>query len=96
MELGILFDDYGAVAERLKENFEEAGFATALNEPYSGREGLMFAAAQHGLAHGVIYLELEIRQDLIDTTQKARLLARRLAPAITKLAVRERDREERT
>ncbi len=92
MELGVLFDDYGAVARRLAENFEAEGFVTALNLPYSGREGLMFAAAQHGLEHGVIYLELEIRQDLIDTTQKARLVARRLAPAISRLAVREQER----
>lgn len=93
MEVGILFDDFEPVAARLAGNFELAGFPTALNEPYSGREGLMFAAARHGIAHGVIYLELEIRQDLIDTVQKAQLLARRLAPAITKLAVRTRSRE---
>lgn len=93
MEIGVLFDDFEAVAARLAGNFEKAGFVTALNAPYSGREGLMFAAARHGIAHGVIYLELEIRQDLIDTAQKARLVARRMAPAITALAVRRRVRE---
>lgn len=92
MELGILFDNYEPVAQRLAEGFREAGFVTALNEPYSGRTGLIFAANRHGREHGVIYVELEIRQDLIDTPEKAVATARRLEPAITNLQLRSRQR----
>ena len=70
MEIGVLFDSYDAVAQRLAEQFELQGFVTALNEPYSGLKGMMTVARRHGTAHGVIYLELELRQDLIDNRDK--------------------------
>lgn len=88
MEIGVLFDNYDSVAERLADSFREQGFKTALNEPYSGRTGLIFAANRHGREHGVIYIELEIRQDLIDTPEKAIEVARRMEPAISKLQIR--------
>ncbi|MCO4761040.1 MAG: N-formylglutamate amidohydrolase [Myxococcales bacterium] len=92
MEIGVLYDNYDAVAERLADNFTAEGFVTALNEPYSGRTGLIFAANRHGREHGVIYIELEIRQDLIDTPEKAIEVARRMEPAITRLQIRGRAR----
>jgi predicted N-formylglutamate amidohydrolase len=35
-----------------------------MNEPYSGRAGLIYSAARHASAHGKRALELEVRQDL--------------------------------
>ena len=95
MEIGVLFDNYEAVAERLGGLIEAQGFKTALNEPYSGMSGLIFSANLHGSNHGVIYIELEIRQDLIDTPEKAVEVARRLEPALTALQVRGTPRESR-
>ncbi len=92
MEIGVLFDNYVSVAERLAEGFREQGFVTALNEPYSGMTGLIFAANRHGREHGVIYIELEIRQDLIATQADAQAVARRLEPAISALQVRNQRR----
>ncbi len=92
MEIGVLYDNYDAVAERLADAFREQGFVTALNEPYSGRTGLIFAANRHGREHGVIYIELEIRQDLIDTPAKAIAVARRMEPAISSLQIRDTPR----
>ncbi len=84
MEIGILYDDYDDEAEGLKLAFEELEFVSALNEPYSGRppSGLMYSAQRHGWSLDVKYLELEIRQDLIDEPYKARATAKRLAKGL--------------
>jgi predicted N-formylglutamate amidohydrolase len=82
MEIGILFDDYDEHAWRLEGALAEQGFETVLNAPYSGRDGLIYAAQRHGRACGLVYLELEVRQDLIDTPEKARATGRRIATAL--------------
>lgn len=64
MEVGVLFDTQEALAMRAAEAIAAAGFVTALNEPYSGRAGLIHAAERHAGAHGRKALELEVRQDL--------------------------------
>lgn len=92
MEIGILFDRYRAVAQRLQLLLDGAGFRAALNAPYSGLGGMMFAANRHGRQHGVVYLEIEVRQDLITVPAKARALARRIAAALGELNIRTRRR----
>ena len=64
MEIGVLFDREEPLAERLARALTDAGFVTALNEPYSGRAGLIYAAERHASTHGRRALELEVRQDL--------------------------------
>jgi predicted N-formylglutamate amidohydrolase len=82
MEIGVLFDDHDAHAWRLQGALAEQGFETALNAPYSGRDGLTYAARRHGRKSELVYLELEVRQDLIDTPQKAGAVADRVARAL--------------
>ncbi len=82
MELAVLFDDFEELAMSLAGRLEAQGFVTALNEPYSGMEGMMPSAHRHGRAHGITYLEIEIRQDLIDTEAKAKAIAARLLEAL--------------
>ena len=86
MEVGILFDDFDELAWRLQSVVAEQGFETALNAPYSGRDGLIYAARRHGLAHGLVYVELEVRQDLIGTPSEAAAVADRLAVALSSFA----------
>jgi len=64
VEVGVLFDTQEALAVALAERIARAGFRTALNEPWSGRAGLIYAAERHAGAHGRKALELEVRQDL--------------------------------
>lgn len=64
MELGVLFDREEALAERAARVLRAVGFVTAMNEPYSGKDGLIHAAEHHAQAHGRRALELEVRQDL--------------------------------
>ena len=82
MELGVLFDDHEAHARRVVDALACEGFAVVENEPYSGLAGLIYAARRHGRAHGVVYLELEVRNDLIATAELARAVAPRIARAL--------------
>lgn len=84
MEVGVLFDDFDEDAWRLESALAEQGFESALNAPYSGRGpgALIYSANRHGRSLGVKYLELEVRQDLIETPAKAHAVAQRLARAL--------------
>lgn len=65
LEVGVLFDEEEALAERLASRLERAGFRVALNEPYSGKNGLLYSADRHARASGGRAIEIEVRQDLI-------------------------------
>jgi len=93
MEMGVLFDRFDPVAHRFAGHLRDEGFVTALNEPYNGKDGAIYSAGRHGCQHGVIYLELEIRQDIIDTEEKAADVAIRLARAIDVLKIRSAKRQ---
>jgi len=75
MEMGVLFDRDEAEARALEAAFAQLNLKTALNEPYSGRGGMMYSAQSHADRHGWRALELEIRQDLSgDPEQTDRLV----------------------
>jgi len=82
MEVGVLFDAFDEHAWRLEGALGAEGFAAVLNAPYAGKDGLIYSARRHGRAHGLVYLELEVRQDLIDTAAKAHAVAARIARAL--------------
>jgi predicted N-formylglutamate amidohydrolase len=86
MDVGILFDDFDELAWGLQSSVAEQGFETELNAPYSGRDGMIYAARRHGLAHGLVYVELEVRQDLLATPSEAAAVADRLAVALSSFA----------
>jgi predicted N-formylglutamate amidohydrolase len=56
--------------------------------PYSGKppDRLIHAAHTHGRRHSIEYLELEIRQDLIDAPARAAAVAERIAAALREIA----------
>jgi predicted N-formylglutamate amidohydrolase len=87
LEIGVLYDDPNAdQATTLVDLLRQEGFLTEHNEPYSGKNGMIYSAWRHGTNHNVPYLELEIRQDLIDTKEKAEAVATKVGNALTKLA----------
>jgi len=86
MEVGVLFDAHEEHAWRLEGALAEQGFETVLNAPYSGRDGMIYSAQRHGTEHDIVYLELEVRQDLIDTRAKALVTGRRIAGALAHYA----------
>jgi predicted N-formylglutamate amidohydrolase len=95
MEVGVLFDDHDLHAWHLEGALAEEGFESVLNAPYSGRDGLIYSAQRHGRAHELVYLELEVRQDLIDTPEKALATGRRIARALESYAPADEDRGAR-
>jgi predicted N-formylglutamate amidohydrolase len=93
LDVGVLFNPYEAIARRLAQSLEGRGLTTALNEPYSGRRGLIYSAERHGLNHQIVYLELEVNQALLSTPAKVYHLARIIAEAISELRLRTGDRD---
>lgn len=88
MDLGVLYDHHEPIAIRLRDEIAAEGFNTALNEPYSGRNGLMYSAHRHGTTNGAVFLELEINQALISTPAQARAMGRALTRAFGRLRIR--------
>ena len=86
VEVGVLYDVHDDHAEALAAAIAEQGFSTALNEAYSGKEGLIYAARLHGRAHDLTYVELEVRQDLIATLETAAEVGQRIAAALARCA----------
>lgn len=81
LEVGVLFDHAEPEAERLARGLSEAGLNVALNEPYSGKEGLIYAVDRHAQTHGRTALEIEVRQDLaVDPHFRARFI-----PALSRI-----------
>lgn len=75
LEVGVLFDDAEPEAAALAAALAEAGLTAALNEPYSGKEGLIYAVDRHAKSHGRTALEIEVRQDLaVDPSFRARFV----------------------
>lgn len=64
IEVGVLFDEDEAFAHKLADVIAASGFRVALNEPYSGKGGLMYAVQRHATTHRRLAVELELRQDL--------------------------------
>jgi predicted N-formylglutamate amidohydrolase len=64
IEVGVLFDLEDELGGALAARLAMAGFAVRLNEPYSGKEGMIYAASRCAAATGARALEIELRQDL--------------------------------
>ena len=64
-DLGILFDRYEALAQEFGQRLSHAGYRVRYNEPYSGYDGLIFSARNHGERHNLVYLEIEINNGLL-------------------------------
>lgn len=87
MEAGVLFDRDDELAAELVENMNREGLITASNAPYSGKDGLIYSANRHGAAHGLRYLEIEVRQDLLHNRHLAHHTAAKVANAVMRLGV---------
>ncbi|MEM7447956.1 MAG: N-formylglutamate amidohydrolase [Myxococcota bacterium] len=86
LEVGVLYDREEAAALQLGDALKHAGIGVELNEPYSGKAGLMYSIDQAAQRYQRAALELEVRQDLAqDSTYRARLVPV-LAGALRRLA----------
>ncbi len=82
MEVGVLYDHDEPLAMALAARLEAAGLRVALNEPYTGKGGLMHSASSHALRHGRLAVELEVRQDLTTDSGHHERLVSAIATAL--------------
>ncbi len=64
-DLGILFNRYEALAQEFGQRLSHTGYRVRYNEPYSGYDGLIFSARNHGERQHLVYLEIEINNGLL-------------------------------
>jgi predicted N-formylglutamate amidohydrolase len=76
LQIGVLFDDEEALAQRLLHAIADDDWHVDLNEPWSGKQGLIYSADRHAKKHGRRPIEIEVRQDLaVDPLERARIVA---------------------
>ncbi len=81
-DIGILFDTYAPEAQRLAQGLTRDGLRVRYNEPYSGLDGLIFSAREHGLKHGLRYLEVEVNNGLLRSASGSASIAAAVARAL--------------
>ena len=82
MDVGLLFNSYEDIILKLDQEFQQQGFFTAQNEPYSGANGFMFSVYQQGKKYGIPHLVLEFNQSLLSTPERVKQVAKRTFSAL--------------
>lgn len=82
VELGVLFEEDEARAEALRTRLAAGGFDARLNEPWSGKQGLIYSPDRHARAHRVPCLEIEIRNDLVADAAGVESISQLVAAAL--------------
>ena len=83
VEIGFLFDKSAAFSEAIQSIEATNGrYKSALNEPYDATDGVTYSLRKHGEDHGLDSTMIEIRNDLIDTKEKAIAMANHLSRSI--------------
>ncbi len=81
-DIGVLFDTCAAEAQRLADGLTRNGLRVRYNQPYSGLDGLIFSAREHGLTHGLRYLEVEVNNGLLRSAAGGASIAAAVAHAL--------------
>ncbi len=81
-QAGVLFNRSPGLALALAARLRDGGFIVGENEPYALGDDSDYTVPVHAEAHGLAYVELEIRQDLIAEAAGQIAWARLLADAL--------------
>jgi predicted N-formylglutamate amidohydrolase len=83
-QIGLLFEHDRRLVAPLKAAFsaQVPGICIGENEPYAIDGPSDYSIPEHGQKRGLPHIEIEIRQDLIDTPEGAELWAKRIAEAL--------------
>lgn len=84
-EIGMLWRQDYRLSERLIHHFRDLRFTTGDNEPYDGRVLCGGTLNRHADAKRLSNALIELRNDEIDTPDKAQLWAERIAQALKKI-----------
>lgn len=83
--IGVLFNRDSRLAQPLISLLKaEGGLTVGINQPYAVEDTVDYAVPVHCEKGGLIHVELEIRQDLIDSAEGQDAWARRLARLLPK------------
>ena len=82
----MLYDSAEEQACRLLDALAGGDLTVEPNEPWSGRQGLMFSVESHATRHGRLALELELRQDHATNPTFRAAFVPRLLQAMARLA----------
>lgn len=83
MDIGVLYELESNDTTLLFEEIKAQGFFVEKNEPYSGKQGMMYSAVRHGEANNIPCFEIEINQFLLSTPERIQRVSESLAPAFT-------------
>lgn len=82
--VGVLWNDDPRLPEPLLAALRrDESLVVGDNEPYSARDPYEYTLTAHAQPRALPHCSLEVRQDLIGTTEEAQAWGRRLAPAIS-------------
>ena len=82
VEVGVLYDRADDLAIDWSVALTDRGLRVWLNEPYSGKEGLIFSGEHHARQSGREALELELRNDLASDAAWRAVNVPRIAAAL--------------
>lgn len=83
VELGFLYHSAPALSQAALQIERGRGvLKAAINEPYSASDGVTYTLIKHAEARGLPNVMIEIRNDLIDTPEKAQDVADHLAQTL--------------
>lgn len=77
VEIGVLHDTDARLADSLLAVAN--GYATARNQPYGPKDGVTHTLRQHALPRGLLNAMIEVRNDLLQTSEQCAKLATVLA-----------------
>lgn len=80
-DIGVLFDQEEQLAQDLAVALQRVG-EVRLNEPYSGKQGMIYSATRHAADHGRRALEIEARQDRLQDPEFRRALVSAVGAAM--------------
>ena len=81
-QVGMLYNRDDRLAKPLMEHFRKLGFTVGDNQPYSVSDATDYTIPVHGEQRELPHIEIEIRQDLIDSEAGQRTWAERTAAAL--------------
>lgn len=80
LDIGIIHDDDARFADAyLAAAKADATFKVQRNAPYSAADGVTHTLKEHALSRGLLNVMIEIRNDLIETTEGQQAMADRLS-----------------
>ena len=88
MDIGLLFDRDERLAFDLAPLLQKQGYFTAYNQPYSGKNGLIYAADRHGRTFSLPYIELEFNQSILSSKERIERVAKDIAFALSQLDIK--------